>query len=84
MPKELIGLPNLQSLRDDICNQYKSKLKVSILVKWFKSVDHLKVHVSTFNSKEATETLNAQIEHMNLMNKALTGNNSPKVNKGVL
>lgn len=66
----------------EISSTPKSKLKVSVLVKWFKSVDRLKVLVSTFNDEEATEILDAQIEHMNLMYKTLTGDNSPEVNKG--
>ena len=66
----------------EISSTPKSKLKVSVLVKWFKSVDQLKVLISTFNDKEATEILDVQIEHMNLMYKVLTGDDSPGVNKG--
>ena len=65
----------------EISSTPKSKLKVSVLVKWFKSVDQLKVLISTFNDKEATEILDVQIEHMNLMYKVLTGDDSPEVNK---
>ena len=66
----------------EISSTPKSKLKVSVLVKWFKSVDQLKVLISTFNDKEATEILDVQIEHMNLMYKVLTGDDSPEANKG--
>ena len=65
----------------EISSTPKSKLKVSVLVKW-KSVDQLKVLISTFNDKEATEILDVQIEHMNLMYKVLTGDDSPEANKG--
>ena len=65
----------------EISSTPKSKLKVSVLVKW-KSVDQLKVLISTFNDKEATEILDVQIEHMNIMYKVLTGDDSPEANKG--
>ena len=59
-------------------------LKVSVLVKWFKHVDRLKVLVATFSDKGATAALDAQVERMNLMYKSLTGESGPDVNKGAL
>lgn len=60
------------------------ELKASDLRNWFKMVDRLKVLTASFNDPEATGTLDAQIDRMNLMYKTLTGDNSPEVNKGAL
>ena len=57
-------------------------LKVSDLLKWFKKVDHFKELATTFNKNTVSTMLALQIEHMNLIYKALTGKNNLTINKG--
>ena len=59
-----------------------SDLKVSDLLKWFKKVDRFKELATNFNENTVSTTLAPQIERMNLIYKALTGENSLTINKG--
>ncbi|KAN0128350.1 P-loop containing nucleoside triphosphate hydrolase protein [Lactarius tabidus] len=60
-----------------------SQLKASDLQKWFKRVDRLKVLATSFNEGDAINILNKQIDRMNMIYKALTGDDSLTVTKGL-
>ena len=49
---------------------------------WFKKVDKLKVLAKSFSDADALDQLDQQIDRMNLIYRALTGDNSPSILKG--
>ena len=59
-----------------------TKLKKDDIQEWFKKVDRLKILATNFNDQSALEELNKHIQRMDWAFKALTGKNSPTVNKG--
>jgi hypothetical protein len=58
------------------------KIKAVDLQAWFKKVDKVKVLAKGFSDADAVDQLDRQIDRMNQMYKALTGDNSPSVLKG--
>jgi hypothetical protein len=59
-----------------------TQLQAADLKEWFKRVDRLKVLAKSFNEVDALERLDAQIQRMNLIYRALTGDNNPSATKG--
>lgn len=58
-----------------------AKLKASDLQTWIKKVDRLKALAKSFGDDDAIEQLKLQIERIQLLYRALTGDNS-LANKG--
>ncbi|KAH9011667.1 P-loop containing nucleoside triphosphate hydrolase protein [Lactarius pseudohatsudake] len=81
----------LRDGKDDVCAQFESfnkiksgeKLDVSKMRKWYQNVDRLKVLATSFSDESALEELGKQTDRMNWVYKALTGDNSPAVIKGL-
>lgn len=59
-----------------------AKVQVSDIEGWFKMVDSLKSLATAFGDEAGLEELEEQIERMNWVYKAMTGNQSPLVIKG--
>jgi hypothetical protein len=59
-----------------------ARVNVADIKDWFKAVDNLKGLATAFNNEGALQELEEQIERMNWVYKALTGDTSPMMLKG--
>ncbi|KAI9429463.1 hypothetical protein H4582DRAFT_2065217 [Lactarius indigo] len=81
----------LQTGRRDVHDEFDAlnniddqrKLKISDFQKWFRKVDRLKLLASSFNDAPSLRDLDDQVTKMDAVYKALTGELSPSVTKGL-